>query len=689
MQQGWPYTTLTTIDDKYLEFFNMMQQVPRLFRFILTVTAISLLVLFLLRVLFWLYFNNPSDPVPREDLLYGFYLGTKFDLRLTLYALLPLFLLGWIRWFSPFYNKVTHYVWLGYLVITATIVLLFYVTDFGHYAYLQKRVDATVFRFLDNFTTSSQMVWQSYNVIPWTLFIIALIAVHTYVIHKVLNYFAKQPAIHIKKRHKAWIAPASFFIFIFAIYGKFSYYPLRWSDAFFSNHAYAASVASNPVLYFFNTLKNKEIVYDVEKTKQHYDVITEYLGITNPDKQALNFKRVIQPQTQHQQPPNIVMVFLESFASYKTGAFGNKLNPTPYFDMLSDNGISFKHYYTPHTGTARSVFAAITGLPDIEPIKTSSRNPLVVKQHTIIRHFKDYEKFYFIGGSANWGNIRGVLSHNIPGLHLYEEGSYTSPRMDVWGISDLHLFEEAHWVLKEQSKPFFAIIQTSGNHRPYHIPEDNRGFKKTNLPQEQLHNAGFIGLSEYNSFRFMDHSLAFFMEAAKKSDYFDNTIFIFFGDHGIPGYAGTHSNPHITQLGLTNVQTPLVFYAPKLLPEPKEITYPASELDLLPTIASLAGVPHTNTSLGRDLFDTRFNDKRYAFTIIPRGGNSELGLISQDYFFQITQDGSDPKLFNLKAENARENVLEDAPNIAAEMQKYCFAIFETTKYMLHHNPHLP
>ncbi len=661
-----------------------MQRTPLLIRLILAITLLTVIILFGMRLLFWFTFNNPADPVPTNDLLYSFYLGTKFDLRLALYVLLPVFLLGWIGFISPFRNKVTRYVWLGYLVLAAAGVLLFYLLDFGHYAYLNKRVDATVLRFLGNLKTSAIMAWQSYAIIPWSLLIIFLVALDAYVVNKLLKYYAAQEPVSLKKRHKLWVAPVSFFLLIFAMFGKLSWYPLRWSDAFFSTHAYAAAVATNPVLYFFDTVKNKKITFDIEKTAYYYDTISDYIGVTNPDKNKLNYVRIVKATHKFKQPPNVVMVYLESFASYKTGVFGNPLDPTPYFDKLTKSAISFNNFFTPHPGTARSVFTGITGLPDIEPNKTSSRNPLVVEQHTIISDLKDYEKFYFIGGSANWGNIRGVLSHNIPGLHLYEEGSYTSPRMDVWGISDLHLFEEANWVLKNQDKPFFAIIQTSGNHRPYHIPEDHRGFEIKKYDKKILKQAGFIGNDEFNAFRFMDHSLAFFMEQARKEKYFDNTLFVFFGDHGISGYGGAHSKPYLTQLELTGLHTPLVFYAPKLLTRPRIINNTASELDLLPTIASMMGVSYRNTTLGRDLFDAQFDDTHYAFTI-AHSKNSKLGLLGDRYYFRILEDGSHAELFDLASKKSRDNVITQHSKIAAKMEHLCLGIHETTKYLLHHN----
>ncbi len=265
-----------------------------------------------------------------------------------------------------------------------------------------------------------------------------------------------------------------------------------------------------------------------------YDNLADFLGVARKDRRGLNFKRVVDGSKNGLNRLNVIMVFLESFTFYKTGISGNPLNPTPNFDAMAKDSILFTRFYTPHGGTARSVFCAITGIPDIELNKTSSRNPLVVRQHTIVTVFKGYDKYFFLGGSANWGEIRGLLSHNIPNLHVYEEGSFSSPRIDVWGISDLHLFEEANQVLRTiKDQSFFAIIQTSDNHRPYTIPDDNRGFQSIAVPEKDAVTYGFRSVVAYNSFRFMDHALGIFMKKAKGEDYFKNTIFVFFGDHGL------------------------------------------------------------------------------------------------------------------------------------------------------------
>ena len=665
-------------------FARMFRRLPTLFQFILAITALTMVILFGMRVIFWFMFHNPADPLPADDLLYAFYLGTKFDLRLTWYVLLPLFLLGGIKWFSPFHNRIAHYFWLIYLVLIAGTVLVFYLVDFGHYAYLHTRLNATILRFLDNFDTSAQMVWQSYSVIPWSLAFIALLALDAYVVNFLFRYFTRHQTAPLKKRHRFWVAPAAFVVFVFGMFGKFSWYPLRWSDAFFSTYAYAAAVASNPVLNFFDTMKNRTVVADPKKTREYYDVVSQYLGVDKPDKQTLNFTRHIAAKPKFKTPPNVVMVFLESFAGYKTGMFGNPLDTTPFIDQIAKQGILFTNYFTPHVGTAHSVWAAVTGIPDVEVHKTSTRNPLVVDQHTIINAFKGYEKYYFIGGSANWGNIRGVLQHNIKDLHLYEEGDYTSPRMDVWGIDDLSLFLEANKVLKQDKKPFFAIIQTAGNHRPFHIPENSRGFKRLDVDQKTLSKNAFYDLDEFNAFRFMDYCVGYFIKTARQESYFKNTIFVFYGDHGITDYAGSFSKPWLTPTKLSGMYTPLVIYAPDLL-KPQRVDKIASELDLLPTIASLTGVAYDNTTLGRDLFDPKYDDRRDAFTIthyrIP-----EIGLLNKDYYYMTMADGKQPRVFALGGDTfSNKNLLKEKPEVSKQMHDLTMGIYETAKYMLYHN----
>ncbi|MCJ7774361.1 MAG: LTA synthase family protein [Desulfobacterales bacterium] len=502
--------------------------------------------------------------IPLPVILKSAFIGFKFDVRLALLLHFPLVLFSWINPVNIFTSIVGRRFWSSYLVIFNFIVLLFYFTDFGYYEYLEIRLDADILRFFSDLTISAQMVQESYPIILIIALLLLLIVSYGFLIKLLISKIGRSPENLLIGWKKISVVSLCVVIYIFGLYGKFSFYPLRWSDAYFSTYSFASEFALNPILHFFDTYKNKGDKYEIAKVKSYYDEIADFLGLPERNKDSLNFTRPCCKSNHNFKRPNIVMIFLESFAYYKTGISNNPLDPTPNFDSLSKDSLLFTRFYTPHSGTARSVFTALTGIPDIELKKTSSRNPLTVKQYTIVNSFKGYDKMYFLGGSASWGNIRGLLSHNISGLEIYEEGSYASPRVDVWGINDLQLFEEANQVFRNKGdNPFFAIIQTSGNHKPYTIPKDNKGFKIIQ-PKEDVTEYGFSSIPDFNSFRFLDHAIGYFFKIAKNEEYFDNTIFILFGDHGLKRNA-THMQKGENQLTLVRFHVPLIIYAPVLI----------------------------------------------------------------------------------------------------------------------------
>lgn len=210
-----------------------MHNIPHLFRFILIATGINLLAFFLLRFGLYWYFKNPTDPIHFTELLQAFYLGLKFDLRLSLLMTLPLFILGSIRVLSPLEYKTTRHFWLFVQSFIFSAVLLAYFINFAYFSYLHKPVDASAIRFLQNFSISMEMVWSTYPVIWLSLLLLAITGFYIFSLNKVFQYYSDLPApMHTRKR-KILIGTISTFIVIFGLYGKVSYYPLRWSDAFF------------------------------------------------------------------------------------------------------------------------------------------------------------------------------------------------------------------------------------------------------------------------------------------------------------------------------------------------------------------------------------------------------------------------------------------------------------------------
>ncbi len=391
---------------------------------------------------------------------------------------------------NPFENSFSAKVFKVYFFIITLSLVLMYIIDFEYFDYLHERLNAGAMNYLSDAKISMNMVWETYPV--FTLLFVTIIV--TFIIYWLIVRWFK------KIQHSTFNAHVvTKFItgFLFAlllglgVFGRLNQYPLRWSDAFAFDDNFKANLALNPVQSFLSTLKFINSNYDIKEVKKYYPLMVQYLNVQHPDSVHLNYLRIHEVDVPAN-PPNVVVVICESFSAYKSSMWGNPLNTTPYFNKMCEDGIFFDRCFTPAYGTARGVWAVVTGIPDVEYPTTSSRNPAYVDQHSIINDYKGYQKFYFIGGSSSWANIRGLLTNNIDSLHLYEEGDYKSKAIDVWGISDKRLFLEANNVLSKQTHPFFAVIQTADNHRPYTIPEEDRKeFLLKNYPFDTLKKYGF------------------------------------------------------------------------------------------------------------------------------------------------------------------------------------------------------
>jgi phosphoglycerol transferase MdoB-like AlkP superfamily enzyme len=589
---------------------------------------------------------------------------------------------------NPYQDIVSRKIWNWYFIIITIFLVLLYAVDFQHYDYLHLRLNASVLNYLQDLNISLGMVWQSYPVMKLLLGIVILILLLSFLVKRSYKWQKKET-----KKGPISIAVGAV-VFIILGLGTFgsipkvrihpftiSAFPLRWSDAFSLNDEFKASVSLNPIQSFFSTLRFRHSSYDEKKVREYYPMMASALKVDKPDSIHLNYERIYNFPVSSSKP-NVVVVICESFSAYKSSMWGNPLNTTPYFNEMCNNGVFFDHCFTPAYGTARGVWAVVTGIPDVEDPTTASRNPAAVDQHTIINDLEGYEKYYFLGGNTSWANIRGLLTNNISNLHLYEEGSYHEKAVDVWGISDKHLLLEANSALKEEHKPFFAVIQTADNHRPYTIPSEDKDFEIKDYPLDTLHKYGFEKNDELNAFRYTDYCFKQFIEAAKKESYFSNTIFVFVGDHGIRGNAGNMFPRCWTDFGLTTQHVPLLFYSPSLL-QPKRVNNVCSQIDILPSIASLIKVSHRNTTMGKNLFDTsrsdtlQFNNRAFLFD--PE--NKQIGIITDDYCYVKNLITGAEGLAS-----ARNNEVIPGDTIYKKaLEKLTLANYETAKYLLLNN----
>jgi phosphoglycerol transferase MdoB-like AlkP superfamily enzyme len=661
------------------------------------VVALFFLIFVALRAVFYFGFSEVGQTVhPDPGIVYQtLYIGVKFDLRLALILSLPVFLLTWLPRYNvsrtPAIRKLSRI----YIGAALLITLLFYIIDFGHYTYLGIRMNSTVMRFFDDLSISANMMWQSYPVVwvtlAWLLTAIAAIWLVMLLERHTLDR-DQQP---VSKLQTATGTLAVTLLVLVGLLGRFTDInienpvPLRWNHAFFSGNDTVSALGINPVLFFYDTFEQREPHYDLAEVRRYYPAIADYLNVTDKDETGFNYDRGLSagPQKLHfERPPNVVLIMLESLGASRVSAYNNPLKTTPTLDMMANNGWFFTNFYVPVSGTSRTVFASITGLPDVSSVKTATRNPLIAEQRIVLNYLNEHEKFYFIGGNAGWANMSALIQNSIKGIHLYQENMYTEPLVDVWGISDLGLFKEVDRVLAQQPKdrPFFAYIQTAANHRPFTIPEDNDGFQVDELPEEEAGKHGFKSTAQYNAVRLLDFNIGRFLEMAKHSNYLNDTIFIVFGDHNNRITTTPHMEPFYEILDLDGLHVPFIIYAPGYL-QHRVVEDAISLVDVIPTIAGWLGIDYVNSTMGRDINGPVPEGERTVYTQTSGKRAPVIGAITKNYMLRMQHDGSDAKLHDLHADDPSADVSAQFPEKAASLKDLARGIYETTKFQFYHN----
>jgi phosphoglycerol transferase MdoB-like AlkP superfamily enzyme len=660
-----------------LQTVKIPRSAPLTIQWLLKLWAIFLVIFTLFRVITVLLFKPVEIAV--SSLGPSFWLGFKFDAKWISIILLPIILLSARKTLSPFYSELNKKAWSYYLAVASLLVLAFFGADIGNFSYNHTRINASALNFAEDPAISFKMLWQSYPMVWILLGLVIAVLLIARLIRTTHALTTRQNASDDAVYKKRWYLGVLVFM-LWSLYGLFSFTPLKWNDAFALNDNFKSYLALNPFQNFFTTLRFRSPSFSDVKVKEYFPIISRYLNLPEENIAARSYERQVEPGSKAlESRPNVVLVICESFSMYKSSMSGNPLNTTPFFYSLCKQGIFFNHCFSPTFGTARGVFGLLTGIPDVQLSKFSTRNPEALNQHTIINDFEDYSKYYFLGGSSGFNNFEGLVK-NVQGIKIYQDSSFKAKPLNVWGISDKNLFLESSEVLNAEQKPFFAIIQTADNHRPYSIPEEDTDFEKRLVPRDTLSKYGFDSQEEFDAFCYTDYCFKKFIESARSKPYFNNTIFVFIGDHGVEGEASQMYPAPWTVNRLSDEHVPLLFYAPALL-QAQNRSEVVSQVDVLPTIAGLVHQSYMNTTLGRDVISNKAAPHA-AFIIHHDEGN--IGIVTDDYYFvknlrikkeSLVSIRKDPPVLNKWQEDSVKNSLSELTS----------AMYETAKWMLLNN----
>ena len=173
------------------------------------------------------------------------------------------------------------------------------------------------------------------------------------------------------------------------------------------------------------------------------------------------------------------------------------------------------------------------------------------------------------------------------------------------------------------------------------------------------------------------------MKWARESDYFDNTIFVFFGDHSNRITTLPHM-PAMDQLGLESNHVPHIIYAPRYL-KPRVIQDAVGLIDVLPTVAGMLGLNYRNTTLGRDFQMPAPEGERANFVVLREGPSPIYGMVTKDFLLQMNADGSNASLHDLHSDTPKQDVSTTHPEVYERLFKLARGQYETARYLFYDN----
>ena len=279
---------------------------------------------------------------------------------------------------------------------------------------------------------------------------------------------------------------------------------------------------------------------------------------------------------------NLVIIVEESLGAEFVGALGG-LDLTPNLDKLAEDGIWFTNLYATGTRSVRGLEAIVAGFTptpsrSVVKLSKSQRNFFTLAQ--LLDNF-GYESFFVYGGESQFDNMRRFFMNN--GFdRVIDEKDYVDPKFTgSWGVSDEDLFDRAHAEFSAaHDRPFFGLVFTSSNHSPFQFPDG-----RIELFDKEKNTVN-------NAVKYADYALGRFFKEARRSDYWDDTVFLIVADHNSRVY-GNELVPverfHIPGLILGGSVSPETF-------DPV-----ASQIDLAPTLLSLIGVSSVHPMIGHDL----------------------------------------------------------------------------------------
>lgn len=297
--------------------------------------------------------------------------------------------------------------------------------------------------------------------------------------------------------------------------------------------------------------------------------------------------RHFPPRTMRTGPPlDIVVIVEESLGSSFSARFGNSEDPvTPELDRWSHEGLALTGVVANGNRTVRGlegILCSFVPLPG-DAIVKRDRSENVASLARVLRR-RGYDTTFYYGGYGLFDNVKGFTTAN--GYQRFvEQPDYPRDAFrTIWGVADEFVFDRMiadQKAADRTGRPWFATALTVSNHKPFAVPAG-----RVQSPDGRS--------SRRKAVLYADWAIGHYLARARQEGLLAHTVVLVVGDHGARVYGSE-------QIPVESYRVPALLLTPDHAWHDTVIDRLASQVDLAPTVLSLAGVSYDAPFFGRDL----------------------------------------------------------------------------------------
>ena len=325
---------------------------------------------------------------------------------------------------------------------------------------------------------------------------------------------------------------------------------------------------------------------------------------------------------------DVLLITIDTLRADHLGAYGYARDTSPHLDALAAEGTLFVNGWAHAPSTRYSMPAILTGrLPlDVFYDHAVQGWPGLLPRATTIAEILAARGFY-TGAITNHWYFDTVRRMNQGFAHYDNENKRLHPGVPGKGPAETRGSSS-----KEQTDKAIAFVDAAGERRWFlwvHYYDPHFEYET----HDGVPSFGDGRIDRYDhEIRYTDREIGRLFDELRRRGRWDRTVVVVTGDHG-EGFGERGIEMHGYHLYAPQTKVPYIVRVPGVAP--RAVTTPVGHVDLLPTLANLAGAAPSAEMMGRSLVDliTGAADgdaDRVVFQQLSYEGNHELrGAASQ------------------------------------------------------------